>query len=71
MPEGNGIRNRGFASIDPAIQKRIASRGGKASGGNFAKDRKRASEAGKKGAAAQPLEAKRRGGRNSHRKKKG
>jgi uncharacterized protein len=40
---------RGFASMDPAKQKAIASRGGKASGGNFARDRKRASTAGKRG----------------------
>jgi general stress protein YciG len=45
---------RGFASMDPEKQRAIASKGGKASGGNFAKDRKRASEAG------------RRGGENSH-----
>ena len=38
---------RGFASMDPEKQRAIASKGGKASGGNFAKDRKRASEAGR------------------------
>jgi general stress protein YciG len=32
----------------------------------FAQDPERASKAGKKGAAAQPTEAKRKGGRNSH-----
>lgn len=41
--------NRGFASMDPAKQKEIASKGGKASGGNFKNDPQRASEAGKKG----------------------
>lgn len=59
--------NRGFASMDEDKQREIASMGGQASGGNFANNPKRASEAGKKGAAAQPLEAKRRGGENSHR----
>jgi general stress protein YciG len=41
--------NRGFASMDESKQKEIASEGGKASGGNFKNDRKKASEAGKKG----------------------
>ncbi len=59
--------DRGFASMDEEKQRRIASEGGKASGGNFANDRKRASEAGKKGGQAQPREAKAEGGRNSHR----
>lgn len=62
-----GTSNRGFASMDPDRQREIASEGGKASGGNFANDPQRASEAGKKGAAAQPTEAKARGGQNSHR----
>lgn len=59
--------NQGFASMDESKQKEIASKGGSESGGNFAKDRKKASEAGKKGAANQPTEAKAEGGRNSHR----
>lgn len=59
--------DRGFASMDPDKQKEIASKGGQASGGNFKNDRLRASEAGKKGAEAQPTEAKARGGKNSHR----
>ena len=58
--------NRGFASMDEDKQREIASKGGKASGGNFANDRQKASEAGKKGAAHQPTEAKREGGKNSH-----
>lgn len=58
--------NRGFASMDDNKQREIASMGGSASGGNFKNDPQRASEAGKKGAAAQPTEAKRRGGENSH-----
>lgn len=57
---------RGFASMDEEQRRAIASKGGKASGGNFANDPERASAAGKKGAAAQPIEAKRRGGQNSH-----
>lgn len=59
--------NRGFASMDENKQREIASKGGRASGGNFANDPERASEAGKKGAANQPTEAKQRGGANSHR----
>lgn len=50
----NNTSKRGFASMSPEKQRAIASKGGKASGGNFANDRKRASEAG------------RRGGENSH-----
>jgi general stress protein YciG len=53
--------------MDPAKQREIASMGGSASGGNFAQDRERASRAGKAGAKAQPTEAKRKGGENSHR----
>ena len=41
--------NRGFASMDEDKQREIASKGGKASGGNFKNDPARASEAGKKG----------------------
>lgn len=59
--------NRGFASMDEDKQRKIASKGGSASGGNFKNDPQRASEAGKKGAEAQPTEAKARGGRNSRR----
>ena len=40
---------QGFASMDPDKQREIASKGGKASGGNFKNNPKRASEAGKKG----------------------
>jgi general stress protein YciG len=59
--------DRGFASMDEAKQREIASKGGKASGGNFKNDKQKASQAGKKGAAAQSTEAKAKGGRNSHR----
>lgn len=41
--------NQGFASMDSEKQRKIASKGGKASGGNFKNDPKRASEAGRKG----------------------
>ena len=58
--------NRGFAGMDDQKQKDIASQGGQASGGNFKNDPQRASSEGKKGAEAQPTEAKRRGGQNSH-----
>ena len=63
----SGTSNRGFASMSADRQREIASAGGRASGGRFKPGSKRASEAGKKGAAAQPTEAKRRGGEHSHR----
>lgn len=44
-----GASKRGFASMDEAKQREIASKGGKASGGNFKNDPERASEAGRKG----------------------
>lgn len=62
-----GTENRGFASMDENKKREIASKGGKQSGGNFKNDSSRASEAGKKGAAAQSTEAKAKGGQNSHR----
>jgi hypothetical protein len=40
---------RGFASMSKEKQRAIASLGGRASGGNFARNPKRASEAGKRG----------------------
>lgn len=63
------ISDRGFAKMareDPSRQRNIASMGGRASSGKFTTG-KRAQELGRRGAAAQPLEAKRRGGQNSHR----
>jgi uncharacterized protein len=45
----NNTSNRGFASMSEDKQREIASKGGKASGGNFKNDREKASEAGKKG----------------------
>jgi general stress protein YciG len=41
--------NRGFAAMDEKKQREIASKGGKASGGNFKNDPERARKAGKKG----------------------
>ena len=61
-----GTQDRGFASMDSDKQREIASKGGKASGGNFKNDRERASAAGRKGAAAQSVEDKAKGGHNSH-----
>ena len=61
------IANRGFASMDPGLRSRYASMGGHKSGGNFANNPKRAREAGRIGAAHQPLAAKVLGGKHSHR----
>lgn len=47
MAQGSG--KQGFASMDESKQREIASKGGKASGGNFKNDPQRASAAGKKG----------------------
>jgi general stress protein YciG len=49
--------NRGFASMDEDKQRAIASKGGQSQGkennpGNFANDRQKASEAGRKGGHA-------------------
>jgi general stress protein YciG len=60
-----GTSDRGFASMDDDKQKEIASKGGQASGGQNLQNVDR-SAAGKKGAEAQPTEAKRKGGANSH-----
>ncbi|HWB38678.1 MAG TPA: KGG domain-containing protein [Candidatus Saccharimonadales bacterium] len=58
-----------MANNNPAnnLSDEARSKGGSNSGGNFKNDPQRASEAGKKGAAAQSTEAKARGGQNSHR----
>src|SRR6516164_5812426 len=48
--------NRGFASMDEEKQREIASKGGQASGGNFANDPARAAEAGRKGGHRVPYE---------------
>lgn len=48
----SGRSLRGFAAMDAEKQRAIASKGGKASGGNFARDREKAREAGRKGGLA-------------------
>jgi general stress protein YciG len=57
QPAQSGISRRGFASMDQATQREIASKGGHAQGrannpGNFANDREKAREAGRKGGEA-------------------
>jgi general stress protein YciG len=47
-----GGSRRGFAAMDPQKQREIASKGGKASGGNFANNRERAAAAGREGGRA-------------------
>lgn len=60
------MADQGFAKMDDAKQRKIASEGGKAS--RTAKnDMQNMSELGKKGAQAQSTEAKAKGGQNSHR----
>ena len=49
MQMADNTSKRGFASMSKEKQREIASMGGQASGGNFAKNKKRASEAGKRG----------------------
>ncbi len=56
-----GIEDRGFASMDPAKRREIASMGGQSQGkennpANFANNRARASEAGRKGGHSQGKE---------------
>ncbi|MFN2473469.1 MAG: general stress protein [Sphingomicrobium sp.] len=51
MAESSGGR-RGFAAMDSAKQREIASKGGSASGGNFKNDPQRASAAGREGGRA-------------------
>jgi len=46
---GTSGSNRGFAGMDQGKQREIASKGGSASGGNFANNPERAREAGRKG----------------------
>ncbi len=58
---------QGFASMDEDKQRKIASEGGHASGGNFKKDHAKASKAGETGAAHQSTEDKAKGGEHSHR----
>ena len=56
-PGQSGASRRGFASMDEATQREIASKGGHSQGrennpGNFANDREKAREAGRKGGEA-------------------
>ena len=51
--QGQGdTSRRGFASMDEAKQREIASKGGQASGGNFKNDPARAAQAGSQGGHA-------------------
>jgi general stress protein YciG len=55
--QSSGTSRRGFASMDAAMQREIASKGGHSQGrennpGNFANDREKAREAGRKGGEA-------------------
>lgn len=77
-----GTSNRGFASMDPARQREIASKGGKAvapEARSFSQNRELAAEAGRKGGKSVPAsersfaqnrklaaEAGRKGGEASH-----
>ena len=61
MADDNNNNNRGFAAMDEDKQREIASKGGKASS-----EKQDMSKLGKKGAKAQPTEAKRQGGEHSH-----
>jgi general stress protein YciG len=58
-------RGLGSDAMSPEKKREIQSKGGRASGSNLTSER--ASTMGKEGAKAQPMEAKRRGGMNSHR----
>jgi general stress protein YciG len=49
LNDGVTPRPRGFDAMSPDVQREIASKGGKASGGNFANDRERAKTAGRAG----------------------
>lgn len=56
---GSGVQQghenaRGFAAMDPDQQRAIASKGGRASPGNFANDPARAAAAGRKGGQMSP-----------------
>ena len=68
MANSNTTTARGFAAMKRNEVQKIAKKGGEASTGKFgSKNGADPSEAGKAGAAAQPVEAKREGGRNSRR----
>ena len=68
MANSNNTATRGFAAMSKKEVRQIAKKGGEASTGKFgSKNGADPSAAGKAGAAAQPVEAKRQGGRNSRR----
>lgn len=52
MADNPGTARRGFAAMDSAKQRQIASKGGSMSPGNFKNDPSRASAAGRKGGEA-------------------
>ncbi len=58
MPKSTS--KRGFASMDSDRQREIASKGGKASGGNFKNDPERAAKAGKIGGKSSRVTKKRK-----------
>lgn len=52
MADEKRRKKRGFAAMDPEQQRKIASKGGRASGGNFKNDPEKARRAGRKGGLA-------------------
>lgn len=64
----NDTNNRGFAAMDKDEVSKIAKKGAQASTGKFGSENGAdPHKAGQAGAKAQPTEAKREGGKNSHR----
>jgi general stress protein YciG len=64
----NNTNNRGFAAMDKDEVSKIAKKGAAASTGKFGSENGAdPHKAGQAGAKAQPTEAKREGGKNSHR----
>lgn len=52
MADERRQKKRGFAAMDPEQQRKIASKGGRASGGNFKNDPEKARRAGRMGGLA-------------------
>lgn len=64
----NNTNNRVFAAMNKDEVSKIAQKGGQASSGKFGSEHGAdPHKAGQAGAKAQPVEAKREGGKNSHR----
>jgi uncharacterized protein len=64
----NNTNDRGFAAMNKDEVSKIAKKGAQASTGKFGSENGAdPQKAGRAGAKAQPTEAKREGGRNSHR----